>query len=143
MANDLALTMVKCPDWESEFESAIKEMVEDGFSRIDARRLVGYREGEYITLCSELRQKLGIETGAEVTVGAVAPPPSPAPAVVRGSMLAVPPDAEHEERITDAWLLQLGARFPQVKRRLSRSFPSGNVYPHASPCTAPARCDVD
>jgi len=125
MASSLALTTVKCPDWEKAFETAIQEMmVDEGFSRFDARRLVGYREGEYITLCSELRHKLGVEQDAEVDAT------SPAPGVVRGSLLAVPPNAKNEELINDAWLVQIGARFPQVTGLLPLAFP-----PHPSPCT--------
>lgn len=109
MASSLAGTMVQCPPWEQAFESEIREMVGDGLSRIDARRFVGYREGEYITLCSELRHKLGVaDSNAKVSVGAGGG------AVVHGSLLAVPPDAENDELVKDAWLVKLGARYPQV-----------------------------
>ena len=118
----LALSLVKGPGWD-EFEAKIQRQMggaRGGLSRIDARRLVGYREGEFITLCAELRHKLGVEASAEVAVVPLLslgcpPEPAPALAVVRGTVLAVPPDAQNQNLITHPWLTRLGANYPHLE----------------------------
>ena len=103
-ANLLASAMVRTTPWEV-YAAEINRMVVMGMglSRIDARRMLGYREGECSVLMSELRHKLGAAAEAKVAFNAV----------VKGTLLVVPPDTT--QAITDAWLAELGARCPHLE----------------------------
>ena len=110
-ANELVGTMIKPADWAG-FAAEVARMVGMGMglSRIDARRLLAYREGEYRMLISELRDKLGVTHDAPIAIG-----PIENPAVVRGALLAVPPDAKNHESLDDEWLSQMTSRCPHLE----------------------------